>query len=36
MKFEIIVAMLSEDAKLYEMLRDFVESYEKVKDWHTN
>ena len=35
-KFEIIVAMFSEDTELYEMLRDFVENYEKVKNWHTN
>jgi len=35
-RFEIIVAMLSEDTELYEILRDFVENYEKVKNWHTN
>lgn len=35
-RFEIIVAMLSEDSALYELLRDFVENYEKVKGWYTN
>jgi hypothetical protein len=35
-KFEIIVAMLSEDTKLLDMLIDFVKAYEEIKDWHFN
>lgn len=35
-RFEVIVMMVSEDAKLYDLLKEFVEGYEKIKDWHVD
>jgi hypothetical protein len=35
-RFEVIVMMVSEDAKLYDLLKEFVEGYEKIKGCQLN